>query len=143
VLDLCPAGAGLLRRRSWSRALIEKLEERRLLSATIALSDGVLEIAGDSTQANVISLLVNDDRLVVIVNGTTDSVPVSAVKQIDITGGTGNDLISLARNVEIDARIEAPGGNNFIRGGDGNDIIVTGSGSDYVDARGGADIIIT
>jgi Ca2+-binding RTX toxin-like protein len=120
------------RKRSVSRvigrAVVDALEPRRLLAATLDAS-GLLAIDGTAGNDDV-SVAVSAGVLTVSLNGQTDGTFTSSqVSSIEVSGGAGNDSISLA-GVGIAATLS---------GGDGNDTLVGGSASDFLSGNDGND----
>ena len=113
--------------------IIEAMEERRLLSAS--LEAGVLTVEG--TPANdVITVNVTPGRIQVNVNGEKKNFKTKGVKLIEVDAGAGNDKVQLGSKVRIAARILGEAGNDTILGGRGNDQLSGGLGDDEL--RGGA-----
>ncbi len=125
---------------------LEPLEDRRLMTAVpsatggpITLSsNGVLTLTGNPTAGNQLRVdLGGSGKNQIVqadVNGTFQSFPATTVKQIRITGGSGNDY------VYVDPRVGTP---TSIVTGDGNDTIRTGHGHATVRAGDGDDAIYT
>ncbi len=113
---------------------VERLESRMLLTAT--LGRGILAIRGTAA-GDVIEVRRSADDanvLQVVENGTvTFSRAISAVRQIRIDGGAGDDEISV--NQENGA-ITIP---TTIRGGRGDDLVQGGGGTNQIDGGLGRD----
>ena len=60
---------------------------------------------------------------------------------ITLTGGDGDDLITVLRAVRIDVRFEGGDGNDTLAGARGNDILLGGDGNDVIRGSGGRDSI--
>src|SRR2546428_10997517 len=80
--------------------VVEKLEERRLLTATYTLSDGLLRVNGDDTgssgSADVIVLSVSGSNIVGTDSGTQFvSVLTTSVSNIEVNGKGDNDSITI------------------------------------------------
>jgi Ca2+-binding RTX toxin-like protein len=102
------------------------------------LSNGILTITGAS---NSDSISVTDDAgsVVAIENGQSSS-PFSGVMEVSITGGGGNDTISMA-GIPIPAAISGGGGDDSIIGGARGDSLKGGGGNDTIGGAGGNDTI--
>src|SRR5258705_6966254 len=108
------------------RQMIEQLEERRLLSASLV--SGVLTVKG-STGADTITVsLVEGDatHLAVNVNGTIQTFSISAVTHIVAYGSDGADLMKADNLLGV-----VPFGVTF-KGGDGNDLLIGGNRIDQL-----------
>lgn len=122
---------------------VERLESRTLLTAT--LGRGVLTIRG--TAANdVIEVRRSADNanvLQVVENGTvTFSRAITAIRQIRIDGGAGNDEISVNQEngaITIPTTINGGRGNDLLQGGGGTNQIDGGLGRDAFQPGGGRD----
>src|SRR5436309_1912837 len=99
--------------------VIDALEPRRLLSLSLALSEGTLTVGG-TLAADTIVVSQIDDNFSIAVNKSLFMMPASEVQRITIKGFGGNDKISFGDGVNIPATIF---------GGDGNDLISGGSRS--------------
>jgi Ca2+-binding RTX toxin-like protein len=130
-----------------ARPVVERLEDRRLLSASIALSNGVLTVTGTNAADKIEFKRVGSafNQLKVEVNALERTFSYSAVKQIKVFALGGNDLIELTDNkgVSITTATELHGGagNDHIEGGAGADTIFGDAGNDVLEGRGGNDTI--
>src|SRR5688500_8932658 len=115
--------------RRASQAAIESLEDRQMLA--IFLDDGVLTVtaAGKDDVVHIERISPTDARIRVKVNKAAKIFQASAVDEILIQTGAGND------------RIQTAAADDEIDGGDGNDSILSGSGDDFVEGGDGADTI--
>ena len=135
-------------RRPAFTAGCEQLESRLALSATYQPT--TWRISGDADSARP------DDTIVVdrsptnpkLLRATVNSVVVgtraeSAVGQIVVNGGKGNDSIriDILGNTRITTILNGGPGNDTISGGDGRDTIDGGTGNDTINGRKGNDSI--
>jgi PKD repeat protein len=128
-----PAG----RRR---QPLLEPLENRQMLSAA-TLDSGVLWVSGQSTDASHLVVTRDGSRLTVKADDVTQTYKTSQVNQINLTGGSASDYLSIGKNIKIPALIDAGEGDNTIRGGAGNDTILSGTGNDVIAGRNGKNLV--
>lgn len=119
------------RARKQGLGIIEQLEDRRLLSAS--LDGDTLRILCGAAQDSV-AITLSGDQLLVDVNGQRSTFAQAAVAKIYWEGGDGADRFELQRDLAIP--VEAWGGR-------GPDVILTGAGNDTVTAGMGADLILT
>ncbi len=127
-------------------AVVENLEERRLLSAT--LFGTALYIQGDNN-TNVMSLSVNANNSQQLVVNIDSNVQVFSRSQVNsIVWSTGQGLHNFAMVDEANGTIDIPitaylgnGADTFV-GGSGNDSVVCGSGGDSVIGGAGNDTIL-
>lgn len=158
--------------RSATGAVIEALEERRVLSVSIALGeDGVLRITGNDERDGV-NVGTGPDwepgTLLVSVNGVVQYLPAAGVKAIQIDLGGGNDGFDFNnlgdRGIELPIVIDGGAGDDelygqrdrnghdqlidpsawlvTLRGGAGNDLLYAGSGSEHEEGGPGDDVLI-
>lgn len=122
---------------------VETLEARTLLTAT--LGRGILAIRGTAASDVIEVRRSADDAnvLQVVENGTvTFSRAISAVRQIRIDGGAGNDEISVNQEngvIAIPTTIRGGLGNDLLQGGRGTNQIDGGLGRDAFQPGGGRD----
>jgi Ca2+-binding RTX toxin-like protein len=118
-------------------------------NATPSLVNGVLTIASTSN-ADTFAISVASGTLRVVRNGTTLRYTASAVKQIILSAGDGNDTITLDASVSVPTSLRGGNGNDSIKGGSGADIIrgddgidtlFSGAGNDKVYGSAGDDFI--
>jgi uncharacterized secreted protein with C-terminal beta-propeller domain len=136
----------LHRARSARQAFsVERLESRMLLTAT--LGRGILAIRGTAA-GDVIEVRRSADDanvLQVVENGTvTFSRAISAVRQIRIDGGDGNDEISVNQengDIAIPTTIRGGRGNDLLQGGGGTNQIDGGLGRDAFKSGGGRNLV--
>lgn len=112
-------------RPSQWRAALEVLEDRSLLSVTAGFSSGALVVTGTSGSDTVIVRLVGsslsvDGVSIKVQNSTVSQLSVDSVKQIEIKGLGGDDILGLIDPTD-DPSVEQIKIPTFIDGGDGND----------------------
>jgi PKD domain/RTX calcium-binding nonapeptide repeat (4 copies) len=122
-------------------AAFETLEGRTLLSTAqgVTLSNGVLTITGNATTGSSLTAnLVNSGKSI---DASADdahamTVPLSSVKSIVITGGSGGDYIFVDQGITLPVTISGGAGNDSVRGGGGSNTITEGDGNVWVNGRG-------
>src|SRR5687768_6967254 len=122
---------------TWTTEAMQNLESRRLLSAAVV--DGVLTVEGtDAADQIVVSLNTVDPlvtKLDVTLNGVVSSFDLSAVTGISVSGGDGDDVITIS---------EAGGAVNLaakLLGGNGQDVLSGASGNDSLEGGNGKDVL--
>jgi Ca2+-binding RTX toxin-like protein len=132
--------------------LIQSLESRRLLSASLSFLDGILTITGDES-ANSIEFesrfpFVNtgepdpaSERLVVHADGQEFIYLMREIAEVRINGGGGDDLIIVGRRILAPVFASGGEGDDTIGGGLGDDTLLGGAGDDVIDGNPGADAI--
>lgn len=125
-------------------SIVEGLENRRLMAATIEIADGVLNIQGDPAVANNIRVYLQPRtrNLVAIAGAVRKTVPVAEVKSIKVSGGIGNDRIMLGNQLRIPATLAGGEGADQLYGGAANDTLLGGPGNDRLVGRRGNDRIV-
>jgi len=139
-------------------AMIEHLEERRLLSAAFSVVDDTLIVRGTSRNDHV--RIRTPDAVDVIagapilwpvdvtLNGRTRHVP--GVLRIRIETGAGDDLVELSNNPFDPPQPDTNGGIPVLAGsqvpatligGDGDDTLIGGSGDDLLVGGNGRDVL--
>jgi PKD repeat protein len=119
--------------------IFEPLEDRRLL-ASVSLSNGVLQLVGDSSRANeMVVQRSGSSNLYAYVNNVNKKVALSSVKSVKFTGGSKTDDIFLASDLKLNAEARGGAGNDTIRLGLGNDYADGGDGNDRIWTREGND----
>jgi Ca2+-binding RTX toxin-like protein len=121
--------------------MIERLEGRLLLSATLNAKTGLLTVGGTKA-ADVIHVSTSSGVVTVEVNSAEVRFLKKQVAGISINGGKGNDEISIERDWAIRATLSGAAGHDTLEGGAGNDVLDGGIGNDVLDGRLGADILI-
>ena len=111
---------------------IETLESRRMLSASLNATTGVLSVVGTPGPASIsFALTADGTKVTAKVNGKTSTFAKAAVKSIFAKGGASNDSISVADAIKVPAALYADGVNagpsatgEYLKGGGGNDTLV-------------------
>ena len=122
--------------------MIDKLEPRRLLSATQV---GHNLIINGTSGVDLVS--VTDDtvhhHIVVNVNGVTSnfSDDTQSLNLITISLGAGNDRVKVSGSVIFACSIGGGKGNDTISGGSGDDTILGNEGNDSLAGNNGNDVI--
>jgi hypothetical protein len=103
--------------------------------------NGVLYVIGSDLR-DAIDIDVYCDKLRVRFNddGCNDrevEFPISAVRSILVSGGFGNDSISIDRPASIPVKIQDDGGDNCIDADEGQELVITGAGNDHIDLGDG------
>src|SRR5436190_2082117 len=117
-----------------SKSVIEGLETRVLLSNTL-LSNGTLQVTGGNGVDNV-AFTLSGSNLQVKENNAVKNYVAAAVKMIHVSGLGGNDVITVADNINVRASIDGGAGDDRITGGANSDTMLGGDGNDSLD--GGA-----
>ena len=149
------------------RLVVEPLESRSLLSCTLGdsatFAAGTLTIEGTRGSDNIAAALKVTDpdgipsngdeitHLVVTRNGVqvascfqssaADPTLVPDVTKLVISGGNGNDTVTIADDVTTGASIDGGNGQDLLKGGGGNDTISGGNGNDNLNGAAGNDLL--
>jgi len=118
--------------------MIENLEDRRLLSAT--LTSGLLTVTG-TAKNDRIALTTKGTDLTVQVGKTKTTFKTADVKSLVVKALGGNDLIDLAKS-PVGATVDAGDGNDVVLGTALADVVTAGKGNDYVFAGAGNDSLV-
>jgi Ca2+-binding RTX toxin-like protein len=123
--------------------LVESLESRQLMSASLDPVTKVLTINGSSGN-DAITVTKVGDQLKVTENGSSKLFAASKVGKIRAFGNAGVDQITIDQAVTTPAELHAgPGAGGFfleverLRGGGGNDTLYADGGNALVDLYGG------
>ena len=137
---------------------VEGLEDRRLLSATLA--NGLLTITGTPNMDRVLVTIVFDRVHVVestVTSGQNGGRPTvttnrtsfnrADVRDIEANLGAGDDRMLVSefsfsrQRVPIDATLNGEAGNDYLVSSVGNDTLNGGEGNDFLKADGGMDTV--
>lgn len=110
--------------------MIEPLESRCFLSATLDPASGVLTVNG-TNHGDKINVSSSGKNLRVGVNQTVNNFTAAEVKSVHINGGDASDKITVAAKVAT-----------VINGDNGNDVIIAGPGTDMMFGDAGDDTFI-
>ncbi len=94
-------------------------------------------VINGTADPDVIEVSQNSVQFIVITNGVTSTLPLTA--NLTIFGLAGSDTITVDGSVTANVRIEGGAGNDVLIGGSGNDTLNGGTGSDRLEGRGGDD----
>ncbi len=123
-------------RKDRRQVLLEHLENRLLLShfgsSPVLLDDGLLIAEAGDTDDVVSFGFPNPTTARLTINGVDYDYQRDAVRELDVSGGGGNDRIE-APDVDIRVRLS---------GGDGDDTLVGGADWDVLDSGSGADSLV-
>ncbi|MBL8873046.1 MAG: DUF642 domain-containing protein, partial [Planctomycetaceae bacterium] len=105
------------------------------------LINGVLYVIGSDLR-DVIDVDWDCDKLEVrLGNDDCDDqvvkFPLAAVRSILVSGGFGNDSISIDRPASIPVKIQDDGGDNCIDADEGQELVIAGAGNDHIDLGDG------
>jgi Ca2+-binding RTX toxin-like protein len=117
--------------------MIENLENRRLLSASLA--NGVLTVTG-TTGNDRIAVTPNGTDLNVQIGKTKQTFKAADVKSLVVKSLAGNDTIDLAKS-PVGATVDAGDGNDLVIGTALADVVTAGKGNDYVFSLAGNDSV--
>ncbi len=122
--------------------MFETLESRRLMAVTCGISGGVfLNVSSDNAADQIKIDQQGTDLVVWRMCQITPTVstwkvffytPAATISKIYVSGGGGNDSVSIDPSVTL---------NTVVWGGDGYDSIFGGAGNDYLDGGAGNDVI--
>jgi PKD repeat protein len=121
-----------------TQAILERLEDRQLLSTSVTFSNGVLTLNGDPKLANNLTVELDPSGKSIGANaqGKLLSVGLSSVKQIVINGGSGKDRVYIANSISIPTTISTGDGNDIIKAGAGDATVNAGNGQDWIAVHG-------
>ena len=120
--------------------MIEPLERRRLLSASVDGALGQLVITG-SDGPDRITVTLKRGALVVKEGRTRSTFDPAEITRIVADGGGGNDRLALPRTLRLPAQLTGGDGNDRLTGGAGNDQISGGAGDDRLAGGDGDDTL--
>src|SRR5262245_9127985 len=120
------------------RPVIETLEDRRMLSASLV--GGILKVTGGAGD-DTINLSTDTTRITVGINGVNKRFTRAQVKTISIVSGDGADTITINSGIKQQITIKAGEGNDTVNGGSGREIIFGQGGDDNLLGNGGSDQI--
>lgn len=120
----------------------ESLEPRQLLSS-VSLTSGVLNVVGNTSGDNVLTVDYrnNNKDIIAIIGALSKTYSASSISSINIVGGSGVDRVYVNPAITKATKITGNAGNDSIRGGGGNDSILGGDGNDTLLGWGGNDSI--
>jgi Ca2+-binding RTX toxin-like protein len=120
---------------------IESLESRRLLHGA-SVNAGVLSFLGEpGNDVMVVDLFNGEIRVRATNDGFVRSFSPSIVQSISVTGGAGNDLITIDPAITLPSVIQGGEGDDTLNGGSGKDRIEGGPGADEILGNGGRDAL--
>lgn len=121
--------------------LIERLEDRQLMSVSLDPTTKLLTISG-TPGGDVISVEINGSAIVVKDNGVTHPFRRAQVGKLKIQTFAGDDTVALAPNVWLSSTIDAGTGKfDQVQGGSGKDVIHLRSAAGIARGGFGADAI--
>ena len=137
------------RHRAGSFESFETLEPRQLLSGGSFPLDVLLQktkagfdlLITGTKKADRIGI-TQDERGIVIRDGSASKLIRAKLHQIIVNGGEGNDLIGVNSVIKIRAALNGGSGHDVIIGGGGADLINGGAGNDSLYGGGGNDVIV-
>ena len=107
--------------------MIEPLEHRRHLSATLEAEDATIRVEGNDGD-DLITVAKRGRRIIITENGVRTAFDAAGVFTVDVRSGEGDDrVIALGRFYLKLA----------VLGGDGDDVIIGASGNDQLIGSGG------
>ena len=139
--------------------LLETLEGRRFLSASLNTTTGLLTVTGTDNADHIVTTKNSTSKLLVTqstftpATGTTKATwttthaafDASKVKSILVNAGGGNDVVDLSgtwfRPLSIPTTINGGAGNDWLTGGNGADSIAGGAGNDRIFGLRGNDTL--
>jgi Ca2+-binding RTX toxin-like protein len=113
-----------------SNQQIEQLEIRRLLSASLHESTGVLTISGTNREDHAVVDVVSAAQLRVTSNSQQSFYPTASISKLVFVGKGGRDYFENRSSIPV-----------FAIGGPGPDTLVGGSGDDSLTGRAGSDVL--
>ena len=117
-------------------AAFEALERRRLFAVTLA--NGTLAVEG-TDGADTIRFTARNSTLSVRVNADLTTVNLDDVDEVLVSGGNGNDRITLGPRTDVPSVVDGGAGDDRVTGGRADDVITGGDGNDRVSGGAGAD----
>ena len=128
-----------MRSQSRFRPQLDQLDNRSLPS--VSFTGGVLTVIGTGGAETIQVTRPSTDVIRVSISSTHEvrDFLASAVNEIDVRGGAGDDFIAVGGGVTLSTDLRGGIGRDTILGGGGDDVIHGGRGADSLRGRGGAD----
>jgi len=130
----------------WTGEAMQRLEDRRMLSASVV--EGVLTVEGTEADDQIVVSLNTVDPLVtkldVKLNGVVSSFDLSTVTGLRLSGGNGDDVITIDETggaISLAATLLGGNGKDLLTGASGNDRLEGGNGKDILSGVGGNDLL--
>jgi Ca2+-binding RTX toxin-like protein len=103
----------------------------------VLAADGTLIVNGTNSNNNI-GLSLSSGMVKATVDGVSKSFAATAVKRINISAMSGDDVITIGAGVR-GSNIDAGAGNDAVTGGTGNDTLTGGDGNDQLKGGDGND----
>ncbi len=132
------------RKNNLKSKLLEQLEDRRLMSASVQLVDGMLVLQGTTRGHNrlTVSPDSNGTTLYARADGVRKHYLMKDVQSIRIVGGDKPDQIAIDQKIKDPSFIRTGGGADSVAGGGGSDTVMGGAGNDTLSGGGGDDLLL-
>jgi len=132
------------RKNNLKSNLLEQLEDRRLMSASVHLVDGMLVLQGTTRGHNrlTVSPDSNGTTLYARADGVRKHYLMKDVQSIRIVGGDKPDRIAIDQKIKDPSFIRTGGGADSVAGGGGSDTVMGGAGNDTLSGGGGDDLLL-
>lgn len=131
--------------------LVESLETRQMMAAaptstaslSLSRSGSTLNVVGNGSQANAVSLTRSSDgkTFTVRANAQTATYNVADITRLNFTGGNAADYVNVDQALALTTSINTNGGNDTVLGGGGTDWVHGGGDNDWVEGRAGWDYV--
>jgi hypothetical protein len=118
--------------------IFEGLEVRRLMSGSIAMDAGVVEITGTNKRDRLRIIDAGSD-IVVRLNDVRKSFAKVDVEKFYVRLGAGSDTVLADPTLSKPMEVYGEGGNDRVVTGSGSDTVVGGQGADRIWLNGGSD----
>ena len=132
------------RRRTASRSCsVEQLEQRLCLSSvSFAANNGVLTVRGTAESDDI--ALLSGSTIEIAANGlvTDTGFDPSAISQLIVLAGGGNDRVEIQSSLRIPARLVGADGDDTLIGSSGADVLIGNAGSDSLSGNAGDDYLL-
>ena len=113
-------------------------------SVTASVVNGDLKVTG-MPGANVISVALNaaGTKVKIVGNGSkAGTFSLASLSGISVTGGSGNNSISVAQNITLPATLRGHTGADTLVGGGGDNVLIGGGGNDSLVGGAGTNLLV-
>jgi Ca2+-binding RTX toxin-like protein len=108
----------------------------------VFLVEGMLSVIDTNAANDIVSVTQSGTSISVTINGNTTDFNVLDVDEINVTLGSGHDVVVIGSSVTVPITIDGGDGNDFLAGGGGRSVLIGGNGNDILWGAAGDDVLL-
>ena len=114
----------------------------QIVTDGVFLVDGTLSVIDSDAANETVTISQSNGNISVTIDGTTTVFSASDVDEINVSLGSGSDIVIIGSNILVPVTVDGGAGNDLLIGGGGRSVLLGGEGNDILWGGPGDDVLL-